>query len=64
MDSLAPKLVSLKELSIILGKSESSVRYHMRMGRIVPTIKLGKNYIFNPVEVIQRLKQQTLFDKI
>lgn len=58
------KLVSLKELSVILGKSESSIRYHIRMGRIVPTIKLGKNYSFDANEVVQRLKQKTLFDKI
>lgn len=58
-----PNLVSLKELSVILGKSESSIRYHIRMGRIVPTIKLGKNYSFDANEVIQRLKQKTLFDK-
>jgi len=53
------KLVSLQELAAILGKSESSIRYHMRCGRIVPKLKLGKTYSFDAQEVVKRLQKQS-----
>ena len=61
IDSRRKGLVSLNELATFLGKSPSAIRYHMRMGRIIPTIKLGKTYSFDPDEVLKRLKQQSLF---
>lgn len=51
------KLVTIKELSIILGKSESSLRYHIKMGRIKPTIKLGRSMSFDPGEVLKQLQR-------
>jgi DNA-binding transcriptional MerR regulator len=51
------KYVSIKELSAILGRSENSLRYHYRMGRIKPTIRFGRTYSFNLDEVIEQLKK-------
>lgn len=50
-------LVSLKELARMLGKSENSIRYHVRMGRIKPTLKFGRAMSFNPDEVMKQLKR-------
>ncbi len=58
-----PKLVTLKELARLLGKSENSIRYHVRMGRIVPTLKLGRSMSFDPEEVLNQLKQRIRFFK-
>lgn len=51
------KLVSLKELSCLLGRSENALRYHMRMGRIKPAIKLGRVYSFDPEQVMKELQR-------
>lgn len=51
------KLVSLRELSQILGKSESSIRYHVRMKRILPHGKLGRNYCFDINEVMKQIRK-------
>lgn len=50
-------LVSLKELAKLLGKSENSIRYHVKMGRIKPTIRYGRVMSFDPEEVIKQLKR-------
>lgn len=52
-----PKLVSFKQLSLILGKSESSLRYHMRMGRITPCSGLGRCKVFDVEEVLREIKR-------
>ena len=52
------KFISLKELAIKLGKSESSIRYHIRMGRIKPEIKLGRSMLFDLDKVISQLKRR------
>jgi predicted site-specific integrase-resolvase len=52
------KLIQVKELSQILGRSENSIRYHMRMGRIKPTAKFGRSYSFDPEEVMKQLKRE------
>ncbi len=52
-----PKLVSLKALSQLLGKSENSLRYHLKMGRIKPAVKFGRSYSFDPAEVLKQLKR-------
>ena len=49
--------VSLKELSRLLGKSENSIRYHVRMGRIRPSVRYGRVMAFDYVEVIKQLKR-------
>jgi len=51
-------LVSLKELAKILGKTESSLRYHLAMGRIKPSAKFGKRMSFNPEEVLKQLRRE------
>lgn len=54
------KLVRLKELSFILGRSESSLRYHFRLGRFKPAAKLGRSYSFDPEEVLKQLRRGTI----
>ncbi len=49
--------VPLKELCIILGKSENSLRYHLRKGRIKPTLKLGRHMLFDPEQVLRQLQR-------
>lgn len=49
--------ISIKELSEKLGVSESSLRYHLRMGRIKPSLKLGVRMLFDPQEVIRQLQK-------
>lgn len=51
------KLVSLRSLASLLGKSESSLRYHLRMGRITPAAKFGRTYSFDPEDVLRQLKR-------
>lgn len=55
--NISLNLVSLKQLSVILGRSESSLRYHLRMGRINPTVKFGRVYSFDPEEVLKQLQR-------
>jgi hypothetical protein len=50
-------LISLKQLCKFLGKSENSVRFHIKMGRIKPSGKLGRCYLFNPKDVLVQLKR-------
>lgn len=57
------KLVTLKELSQILGKSEASIRYHYRMGRILPSARFGRVYSFNPAEVMKQLQRGTKINR-
>ena len=59
MESQHRKLVDLKTLSKLLGRSENSVRYHVRMGRIVPTLRFGRSMSFDFDEVIRQLKRGT-----
>ncbi len=54
------KLISLKELSVVLGKSENSIRYHIRMGRIRPAARFGRVYGFDPDEVLRQLKRDVV----
>jgi len=51
------QLVSLAELAQTLGRSENSIRYHLRMGRIKPTVKLGRCYCFNLDQVMKDLQR-------
>lgn len=51
------KLVSLKELSHVLGRSENALRYHVRMGRIRPSAKFGRVYSFDPEQVMKDLQR-------
>lgn len=51
------KLLTLKELAKVLGRSESSVRYHVRKGRIQPTFRLGRSMSFAEEEVLKSLKK-------
>lgn len=51
------RLLSLKELSQILGRSENSIRYHIKMGRIQPTVRLGRTYSFDPDDVMRQLQK-------
>jgi hypothetical protein len=55
--SALKELVSIKELARALGRSENSVRYHIRMGRIKPAIRLGRTYSFNVDDVIGQLQK-------
>lgn len=57
MIKMSLNLVSLKELAKILGKSENSIRYHIKMGRIRPTLRYGRVMSFDPEEVIKQLKR-------
>lgn len=50
-------IVSLKELSKLLGKSEASIRYHIRMGRITPTLLYGRVMAFDPDGVLRQLQR-------
>lgn len=52
-----PKFVNVKELSQILGKSENSIRYYIKMGYIKPTTRYGRVMSFDPNEVINRAKR-------
>lgn len=51
------KIISIKELAVILGKTESSIRYHIRMGRIKPTVRFGRSYGFDPEQVVKDLQK-------
>lgn len=51
------KLISLKELAKLLGKSESSLRYHQKMGRITAIAKFGRCYSFDPEQVLKQLSK-------
>jgi predicted site-specific integrase-resolvase len=51
------KYLSLKELGLLLGLSENSLRYHLRMGRIKPSLKLGTRMLFDVDEVICQLQR-------
>lgn len=51
------KLLTLKDLSTALGKSENSIRYHLKMGRIKPTVRFGRVYGFNLEQVMLQLKK-------
>ena len=55
--SNAKAYLSLKKLAAFLGKSESSIRYHIRVGRIVPTLKYGRAMSFDTDEVIKQLQR-------
>ena len=57
MDYNQMNLVSLKDLAQILGKSENSLRYHLRMGRFSPTVRYGRVMSFNPNKVIEQLQR-------
>lgn len=57
MKTTSKEFISLKELSIKLGKSESSIRYHIRRGRIKPAFKLGRSYSFDLENVMKQLQQ-------
>ena len=50
-------LVTIKELSKILGKSENSIRYHIRMGRIKPKLKFGRSMSFEVEDVLRQLQR-------
>lgn len=52
----APIFISLKELSALLGLSQSAIRFHVRRGRITPT-KLGRRLLFNRDEILKELKK-------
>lgn len=51
------RLISLKELASELGRSENSIRYHLRMGRITPKIKLGRSMSFDLDDVLKQLQR-------
>lgn len=51
------KIVSLKQLAQILGKSENSLRYHVRLGRIKPAFKFGRTMSFDLDDVFRQLKR-------
>ncbi|WP_413578219.1 helix-turn-helix domain-containing protein [Bdellovibrio sp. HCB290] len=51
------KFITIAELSKLLGKSENSLRYHLKQGRIKPTIKLGRSMLFDPEQVIKQLQR-------
>jgi predicted HTH domain antitoxin len=57
VELLQSTLISLKQLSKFLGKSENSIRFHIKMGRIKPSGKLGRCYLFNPKDVLAQLKR-------
>lgn len=52
MQDLAPfRLINIKELSIMLGLSQSAIRYHVRCGRITPIRTLGRRLLFDAQKV-------------
>lgn len=57
---MSTKLVTLKELAKVLGKSENSIRYHIKMGRIRPKLRFGRVMSFEVDEVIRQLRGQTV----
>ena len=56
-DVLNSELISVKDLAAALGRSENSIRYHIRMGRITPTLKFGRCMSFDLQQVIKQLKR-------
>jgi hypothetical protein len=50
------QLVSCKEIAQILGLSENSIRWHVRMRRINP-VRLGKRLLFDPDQVVNQLNK-------
>lgn len=51
------KYMSMKELSEMLGLTENSLRYHFRMGRIRPSLKVGSRLLFDPADVVRQLQR-------
>lgn len=51
-------LVSIRQLSEIIGVSVHAIRYHIRMGRITP-IRIGRRMVFDADDVIQSLKMDS-----
>ena len=54
--SQPPKLISIRALSILMGLSESSLRWHIRQGRLRP-YRLGRKILFYTDEVMKDLKK-------
>lgn len=54
---LSKKYLTTKELASELGKSENSIRYHIKVGRIKPSIKFGSTLGFELNDVIKQLKR-------
>lgn len=50
------KLMTIKQLSQTLGLSESSLRWHLRQGRL-RCYRLGRKILFNTDEVMKDLKK-------
>lgn len=57
------RLLNIGELSLLLGRSENSLRYHIRMGRIKPTAKFGRCYSFDPDDVLKQLQKNLPRDR-
>ena len=51
-----PKFIDLKALSISLGLSAHSLRWHIRRGRIKPH-RLGRRLLFDHEQVLRDLKK-------
>ncbi len=47
-------LVSIKDLSAMLGLSPSSIRHHIRCGRITPIRSLGRRVLFD----VERVREE------
>ena len=52
-------MVDAKRLAETLGTTVDAIRYHIKMGRIEPTARLGRKMLFDPEDVIERLKRQS-----
>ena len=58
-DSLESRWVDTKKLAVILCMTVDAIRYHIKMGRIVPTVRLGRKMLFDPEAVLAQLKDQS-----
>lgn len=54
---VSSKLITFKELSIFLGRSEDSLRYHFKKGRFTASAKFGRSYAFVLDDVLKQLQR-------
>jgi len=58
-NSAENRWVDTKRLALILCMTVDAVRYHIKMGRITPTVRLGRKMLFDPEAVLAQLKDRS-----
>lgn len=56
---MTSNFLTTRQLAQELGRSENSIRFHIKKGRIKPTLKLGRIRLFTMEDVLRQLKKYT-----